>query len=68
MHVNIKTPILKIIFSFLYENKALNIIINNKNLQNKLGVGVLNYKKNSNRFKIGERNGKGREFLKYNNK
>ena len=61
---NLKSPLLKIIFSFLNEKKKLNIIINNKNLQNKFKVNIENYKYTSIKYKIGERNGKGMEFLK----
>ena len=63
--VDLKSTLLKIIFSFLNENKKLNIIINNKTLQKKLEVNIENYKQISNRYKrykIGERNGKGKEY------
>ena len=65
--ININHNLLKIIFSFLNENKKLNIIINNKNLQKKLEINIENYKQISKRYKIGERNGKGKEYLKINN-
>ena len=65
---DLKSPILKIIFSFLNEKKKLNIIINNKKIQKKLEINIKNYEKISERYKIGERNGKGKEYLKYNNK
>ena len=35
---NLKSPLLKIIFSFISEGIKLKIIINNKKLQNKLNV------------------------------
>ena len=35
---NLKSPLLKIIFSFLNEKKKLKIIINNKKLQGKLDI------------------------------
>ena len=57
--INLKSPLLKMIFSFLKENEKLNIIINNKTLQKKLNVNIETYKKISKRYKIGERNGKG---------
>ena len=66
--IYLKSPILKIIFSFLNEKKKLNIIINNKKIQNKLEINIKNYEKMSIRYKIGERNGKGKEYLKHNNK
>ncbi len=63
--IDLKTPILKIIFSFLNglnEGKKLKIIKNNKKLQKKLDVNIRNYKQFSWRYKIGERNGKGKEY------
>ena len=60
--IDLKAPILKIIFSFINEKKKLNIIINNKKLQNKLEINIKNYKKISERYKIGERNWKGKEY------
>ncbi len=41
--VNLKSPLLKLIFSFLNEEKKLNIIIYNKNIQKKLEVKIENY-------------------------
>ena len=64
--IDLKAPILKIIFSFINEKKKLNIIINNKKLQNKLEINIKNYKRISKIYKIGERNGKGKEYLKHN--
>ena len=61
----LKSEILQSIFSFLNENKKLNIINNNKNLQKKLNIDIENYITLSKRFKIGERNGKGKEYSKY---
>jgi len=66
--IDLKSPILKIIFSFLNEKKKLNIIIYNKKIQNKLEINIKNYEKISERYKIGERNGKGKEYLKHNDK
>jgi hypothetical protein len=61
---DIKSSLLNIIFSFLTEEKKLNIIINNKKLQKKINISIDNYKNISNRYKIGEINGKGKEYLK----
>ncbi len=66
--IDLKSPILKIIVSFINEKKKLKIIINNKKLQNKLEINRKNYAKISKRYKIGERNGKGKEYLKFNDK
>ena len=66
--LDLKLPLLKIIFSFLNENIILNIIINNKNLQKKLDINIENYKKISKRYKIGKINGYGKEYLKINGK
>ena len=60
--INLKSPLLKMIFSFLKEKEKLYIIINNKTLQKKLDVNIETYKKISKRYKIGERNGKGKEY------
>ena len=60
--------ITKIIFSFLIEKNKLNIIIYNKELQKKLSVDINNYKKISGKYKIEEKNGKGREYKINNNK
>ena len=50
------------IFSFLEEKQKLKIIMYNKQLQKKLGFNIEEYKKISGRYKIGEKNGKGREY------
>ena len=65
---SLKSPLIKIIFSYLNDNKKLNIIINNKTLQKILEVNIQNYKNISKRIKLGERNGKGKEYLKKNKK
>ena len=60
---NIKSSyILDNIFSFLDQGRKLNIIIYNKQLQKILGVNIQDYKKISGKYKIGEKNGKGREY------
>ena len=48
--IDLKSPILKIIFSFLNEKKKLNIIINNKKIQKKLEINIENYKQFSIKF------------------
>ena len=54
--------IIKNIFSFLCEKQILNLIIYNKQFQNLLLVDIKNYKKISGKYKIGEKNGKGKEY------
>ena len=55
--------ILKKIFSFVYLNKKLDIIINNKSLQNRFGYTIEDYKNASKRYKIIDVNGKVKEYL-----
>jgi len=50
------------LFSFLSEKKKLEIIIYNKDLQKKLDINIGNYKRISIRYRVGERNGKGKEY------
>jgi len=59
--------ILKDIFSFLSERQKLNLIIYNKNLQNKLDTTIKDYKRISTKYKEGRRNGKGKEYDKSTN-
>ena len=59
---------LKGIFSFLDERQKLNMLIYNKELQNKLLVNIEDYKKTSGKYKIGDKNGKGKEFILNTNK
>ena len=54
--------ILKYIFSFLSEDQKFKIIIYNKQLQNKLDINIIDYKKKSRIYREGERNGKGKEY------
>ena len=51
------------LFSFLSENKKLEIIIYNKNLQNKLDINIEDYKRISKTYREGEKNGKGKEYI-----
>ena len=50
------------IFSFLDNKEKLKMIIYNKKLQKKFGVSIQDYKDLSGRYKIGEKNGKGKEY------
>ena len=66
---NIKSPyITKEVFSYLDKKQKLNIIIYNKKLQKMLIVDVEDYKEMSEKYRIGERNGKGKEYFKYNDR
>jgi len=55
--------IIEIVFSFLYEKKKYNLIIYNKQLQKTLDIDIEAYIKMSGKYKIGEKNGKGKEYL-----
>ena len=54
--------IIKEIFSFLNIKQKLNVIIYNKELQNICLINIEDYKNISGKYKIGERNGKGKEY------
>jgi len=56
--------ILKTISSFINEKQKLNMIIYNKELQKIYSVGIEDYKNISLKYRIGERNGKGKEYIK----
>jgi len=55
--------IIKRIFSFLSEKKILNLIRHNKELQKNFVVDIKDYKKVSGKYKIGGKNGYGKEFI-----
>ena len=57
--------IIKKVFSFLDIKNKLNIIIYNKEFQKMILVDLKDYKKISGKYKIGEKNGKGKEFNKH---
>ena len=61
----IKSPfILKKILSLISNNRKLVLINYNKQLQSKLLIGFEDYKITSYKYKIGERDGKGKEYMK----
>ena len=61
----IKSPfILKNILSLISFNKKPELINYNKKLQSKLLIGFEYYKITSYKYKIGERDGKGKEYMK----
>ena len=55
--------IIKHIFSFLYENRKLCLIKYNKIIADKLGIDIEYYKEIIGKYKIAERNGKGKEYI-----
>ena len=57
-YFNIKT-----IFSFLFKKHQLNMIRYNKGFQKMFLLGLKDFKRISNRYKINENNGKGREYI-----
>ena len=60
--------IVKKIFSFLKEKKRLKIIEYSKELQKLCLIGIEDYKKMSGKYRIGERNGRGKEYIINTNK
>ena len=56
------------IFSFLNEKQKLNMIIYNKKYQKLFGINIEYYKKLSGKYKVGERNGRGKEYSINTNK
>ena len=66
---NIKSKyILKNIFSYINKKEKLKLIKYNKELQKILGVNIEDYKKESGKYRIIEKNGKGREYKLDTNK
>jgi len=51
------------VFSFLSKKQVLNMIIYNKELQKIFSVNIKEYKKLSGKYMIGEKNGKGKEYI-----
>ena len=60
---NIKSSyILMEIFSYINKKRIYNIIIYNKTLQNRILIDIEDYKKISGKYKIGKKNGHGKEY------
>ena len=55
--------IIKDIFSYINTKQKLNVLMYNKQLQELIGVEKEDYKKTSGKYKIVEKNGKGREYI-----
>ena len=51
---------LKEIFSLVRTNRKMNIIIYNKELQKKFSFDITDYQEVNEKYKIGEKNGKGK--------
>ena len=60
---DINSFIIRNIFSFLSAREKLNIIKYNKLLHNILSVDIKDFKKIGYKYKIGGKNGKGKEYL-----
>ena len=54
---------IKRIFSFLFEKQKLKMIVYSKELQKVFSIGIEDYKKESGKYKIGEKNGKGKDIV-----
>ena len=54
--------IFKIVFPYITERKKLDLIIYNKNIQNLFNINVKYYKSMSGKYKIGEKDGIGKEY------
>ena len=54
--------ILKDIFSFVNEKKKLELVKYSKNMQNRLEINIIHYKFFSGKYKIADKNGKGKEY------
>ena len=57
---------MKVIFSYLDENRILKLVTYNKNLQSIIGIKLINYKILSAKYKNMETNGRIKEFFRSN--
>ena len=57
-----KNFIFKKLFLYIQEIKKLEVIRYNRYIQNMLNIGLINYKIKSGKYKIGEKNGNGKEY------
>jgi len=53
---------LKELFNYINDKGKFNLIVYNKKIQNILGLNILDFRRFSGRYMIGERNGKGKEY------
>ena len=56
------TYLLKVIASYLLEERKLCVALYNKNLQKLFDIDIINYMLYSGRYKIGEKNGISQEY------
>ena len=56
------TYLLKVIASYLIEERKLYVALYNKSLQKLFDIDIINYMLYSGRYKIGEKNGIGQEY------
>ena len=54
---------LRLIMTYIKEGKKLELIMYNKNIQNKLDIGLINYKFFSGKYKIVDKNGNNQVFF-----
>ena len=60
---NIKSSFIKKkVFSFLYNKRKLNMMMYNRELQKLFSIEIEDYELISEKYKIGKRNGKGKEY------
>ena len=65
---NIKSSyLIKILLSFIYERKKLKLIKYNKQIQQKVGVNINNYKLFKRKYVIYDKNGIAKEYGLYDN-
>ena len=63
MSIEIKQLLIfRIVFPYITRKKKLNLIKNNKNIQNFYYIDIEDYKSQSGIYKIGEKDGKGKEY------
>ena len=64
---NIKSRyILNIIFSSINDERKLLLVKYNNKIKDRLNIDLINYKFLSGKYFIGKRNGKGKEYNRYN--
>ena len=59
--------VLEEVFSFLNARRKFNMIIYNKKIQEILHIDIEDFKKISGKYKVGKKNGKGKEYLQDTN-
>ena len=54
--------VFNIVFPYINKKRKLDLIIYNKNIQNLFNINIKDYKSQSGKYKIGEKNGFGKEY------